>query len=200
MSAAPLRIAIADDERDMREFLQEALLRLGHEVVAVAETGRQLAEQCRAAAPDLVISDIKMPDGDGLEAAAAVNRVRPTPFLLVSAYDDAGLVARAAAEPVMGYLVKPVKEVDLKSSVPVAVARFQQMQGMAREAAELRQALEDRKLIERAKGAVMRRVGIDEEEAFRRMKKVASVHNWKVRDLAARIIAAEDVFHQLDKM
>src|SRR5438067_13522038 len=92
-----LRIVVADDERDTRQFFQELLAHLGHEVVAVAETGRELVEQCRAAHPDLVITDIKMPDMDGIQAAAEVNRDNPVPVILVTGYHEADLLMRAAA-------------------------------------------------------------------------------------------------------
>src|SRR4051794_5040351 len=106
----PLRIAIADDERDIREYLQEIFPRLGHEVVAVAETGVQLVTLCRATHPDLVIADVKMPDMDGLEAAQVINRDRPVPVILVSAYSEDATLGRLRAEPVMAYLIKPVTE------------------------------------------------------------------------------------------
>src|SRR5437660_6878504 len=99
-----LRIAVADDERDMRQFFQEVLTHLGHKVVANAETGRQLIEKCHAAPPDLIITDIRMPDMDGLEAASAVNRERPVPVIAVSAHSERELLDRASAGPVMTYL------------------------------------------------------------------------------------------------
>jgi two-component system, response regulator PdtaR len=195
-----LRIAVADDDQEMREYLREALQRLGHEVVAVVGTGRELADSCRAAAPDLALADVRMPDMDGIEAAAVVNRERPVPFVLVSAHDTDELMGRAGVDHIMGYLVKPVKEADLKAAISVAMLRFQQFLTLAREAADLRQALEDRKLVERAKGAVMRRVRVDEEEAFRRLRKLSSTTNRKLTEVARDVLAAEDVFHRLDAL
>src|SRR5205823_13754721 len=90
-----LRIAVADDERDTREFFQEALPRLGHEVVAVAETGRQLVERVQQTRPDLVITDIMMPEVDGIQAVEQIERERPVPVILVSAHHDAELIVRA---------------------------------------------------------------------------------------------------------
>jgi response regulator NasT len=194
-----LRIAVADDERDIREFLRELLPRLGYEVVAAAATGRELVEQVRTTSPDLVITDIRMPDMDGLEAAAAVNRDKRIPVILLSAHHDAELLARLGEDHIMAYLVKPVKEADLKTAIPVAMLRFQHFLAVAKEASDLRQALEDRKVIERAKGAVMKRVGVDEEEAFRRLRKLASDDNRKLADAAQQVVAAEEVFRRLDK-
>ena len=195
-----LRIAVAEDERDMREYLQEALSRLGHEVVAVADSGRRLVEQCRAVDPDLVIADITMPDGDGIEASAAVNRVKKTPVILVSAHHDAALLERAAANPVLAYLVKPIKEPDLAAAIAVALSRFRQAQAAEKEAADLRQALEDRKVIERAKGAVIKRLGLEEDEAFRRMRSLASNQNRKLVEVARAVLAAEEIYHQLEQL
>jgi response regulator NasT len=121
-----LRIAVANDERDMRQFFQELLPRLGHVVVAAAETGRQLVEQAAAHQPDLVITDIKMSDVDGLAAAAAVNRDRQVPVILVTAHRDVDALDLDGAGYVMAYLVKPVKPMDLQAAIALAVTRFEQ--------------------------------------------------------------------------
>lgn len=194
----PLRIVAADDEPNMREYLKELLPRLGHQVVT-AESGCQLVELCRVSAPDLVITDIKLGDLDGLDAAAEINRERPVPILLVSAYHDQELRTRARGEHVMGYLIKPVKQADLETAIDMAVARFEHVQTLRREAAELRQSLEERKIIERSKGVVMRRTGANEEEAFRRLRKLSSNQNRKLIDVARSVMAAEEIFVELEK-
>jgi two-component system, response regulator PdtaR len=148
-----LRIAVADDEPDMRDYFRKCLTRLGHQVVAVAENGRELVERCHALRPDLVITDIKMPDMDGIDAATRIYREHPVPVILVSAFHDAALIERAESDHVLGYLVKPIKQADLEPVIALAMRRFEQFQQLQREAADLRQALEDRKVIERAKGS-----------------------------------------------
>jgi response regulator NasT len=140
---APLRIAVADDEPDMQAYFRKCLPRLGHQVVAVAGTGRELVEQCRATQPDLVITDIKMPELDGIDAAAQIYQERPVPIILVSAHHDAGLIRRAEMDHVMAFLVKPIKQADLEPAIALAVRRFEQFQALRQEAADLRQALED---------------------------------------------------------
>jgi len=194
-----LRIAIADDEADMRQFLREVLAQLGHQIVGEATTGAQLVQQCRATAPDLVITDIRMPDMGGLEAAAAVNKERQVPVVLVTAHHDADFLASGTGH-VMAYLSKPVKAVDLIAAINLAVLRFDQFKQLQGEAATLRQALDDRKVIERAKGIVMKRLRLDEEDAFRRLRKVASDHNQKLVEVAQRVSAADDVFHQMEQL
>src|SRR5689334_24977832 len=103
-----LRILVADDERDTREYLQHVLSRLGHQV-AGASTGRQLTDLARQVEPDLVVTDIKMPDMDGIDAARSINAARETPVILISAHHEKELVARAGADNIMAYLVKPVE-------------------------------------------------------------------------------------------
>ncbi len=192
-----LHIAVADDEADTREYLRELLQRLGHQVVAVAD-GRQLAELCRNAPPDLIISDIRMPGADGIEAAAEVNRAHPVPVILVSAYHDERLFARARAPHVMAYLVKPIRQPDLEAAIALAVPQFRHAQALAREAAEARQALEDRKVIERAKGSIARRLQVGEEDAFRRLRKRASDSNRKLVEVAREVLGAEEVFRSFE--
>ncbi len=195
---SPLRVAVADDERDMREFLQEALPRLGHEVVAVAETGKELVERCREAQPDLIITDILMPELDGIQAVQEVSRDKPVPVILVSAHHDAELVVRAGTGHVMAYLLKPVREADLSTAIYLAVLRFEHFQKLVKEAAGLRQAMEDRKLIERAKGILMKRARVDEPEAFRRLQRLASDKNKKLVEIAQTILLAEEAFQPQD--
>ena len=189
-----LKIVVADDELDMRDYFQQILPLLGHQVLGVARTGRELVDLCAATHPDLVITDIKMPDMDGIDAATRVYRERPIPVILVSAYHDPELIARAEADHILGYLVKPIKQSDLEPAIALAMRRFEHFQAVRQEAAGLRQALEDRKVIERAKGAVMRRVGLDEQEAFRRLQKVAMDGNRRLIEVAHMVITADEAF------
>jgi response regulator NasT len=188
----PLRIVVADDEPDMQKYFSKCLPRLGHTVLAVAQNGRELVEQCRALQPDLVITDIKMPDMDGIEAATQIFRERPVPVILVSAYHDAELIARAEADHILGYLVKPIKQADLEPAVALAVRRFEQFQALRQEASDLRQALADRKAIERAKGILMKRAHLDEQAAFQRLQRQAMDKGRKLIDMARTIIEAEE--------
>jgi len=195
-----LRIAVADDERDTREYLQEVLPRMGHVVVAVAENGRRLAEQIRETCPDLVITDIRMPGADGIETSVEFNRDKQIPVILVSAHHDAELLVRAGVDPIMAYLVKPVKEADLKAAIAVAMMRFHHFMALVKETADLRQALADRKLIEQAKGILIKRLRVNEDEAFRRLRKLANDQNRKMVDVSRTVVEAEDVFRQMDKL
>jgi response regulator NasT len=175
------------------------LQRLGHRVVG-AQTGRQLLELARAGSADLILTDIKMPDMDGIDAVAEVNRLRETPAILITGHHDAALIERAARQMVMAYLIKPVGQADLEAAVAVAMARFEQYRLTRREADSLKQALEERKLIERAKGAIMHRLAVDEQEAFRRLKRLSSEQNRKLIDIARTVLQADEVFQIMDRM
>jgi AmiR/NasT family two-component response regulator len=187
-----LRIAIADDEPDMRDYFQQVLPRLGHTVVAAAGSGRELVELCRSKNPDLVITDIKMPEMDGIDAAVQIYKDRPIPVILVSAHQDASLIERAEMDHIMAYLVKPIKQGDLAPTIAIAVRRFEQFKMMRQEADDLRQALADRKVIEKAKGILIKRSQLDEQEAFRRLQKMASEKNRKLVEIAQMILIAEE--------
>ena len=190
-----LRIAVADDEPDMRDYFRKILPRLGHQVVAAAETGQELVEECRKTQPDLVITDIKMPDMDGIDAAVQIYRDGPIPVILISAYHDADFIRRAEANHILAYLVKPIKRADLEPAIAIAMRRFEQFQSLRQEAADLKQALEDRKVIERAKGVLMKRGPLEEQEAFRRLQKLASEKSRKLVDIARMILISEEAAH-----
>jgi two-component system, response regulator PdtaR len=187
-----LKIAVADDELDMRDYFQQILPLLGHTVVGAAETGRELIELCAKTNPDLVITDIKMPDMDGIDAALQIYRKAAMPVILVSAYHDPELIRRAEADHIMAYLVKPIKQADLEPAISLATRRFEQFQELRKETSDLKQALEDRKIIERAKGILMKKAGLDENDAFRRLQKLASEKNRKLIEIAQIILTAEE--------
>ena len=189
-----LRIAVADDEPDMQEYFEKILPRLGHEVVSIAETGRQLVDHCEALHPDLVITDIKMPDMDGIEAATTIYKKQAIPVILVSAFHDRDLIERAESDHIMAYLVKPIKQADLEPAIALARKRFEQFEALRRETADLKQALEDRKIVERAKGVLMQRTGLDEQSAFTRLQRLASDKNLRMVEIARTILLADEAF------
>src|SRR5581483_11530344 len=198
MTAKSLRIAVADDESDTREFLERYLPRLGHQVVASAEDGRRLVDLCRDAKPDLIVTDIRMPGLNGLDAIGEIFREQAVPVVLVTAFADEQWMDKAQSVGVFSYLVKPITEKELGPAIALAWRQFEQFQALRKETADLRQSLEERKLVERAKGAVVRRCGLPEAEAFRRMRKFASDRNLKLAEVSKQVLAAEEVYHSLD--
>lgn len=192
----PLNIAVADDETDMRDYYREILPDMGHRVVVVAATGRELLDQCRGRQVDLVISDIRMPDMDGIQAADALTQQEQIPFILVSAYHDENLIRRAEEAHIMAYLVKPIQQADLVTAIAIVRRRFDQFQALRREAIDLKQALSDRKVIEQAKGMLMRLANLDEPTAFRRLQKLARDENRKLVEVARMIVTAQRAFEE----
>lgn len=192
--SAPLRIVVAEDEPDLLLDLEETLSEFGHVVIAKAKTGRELIDVCRETEPDLIVTDIKMPDMDGLEAAEQIRRNRAIPIVVVSAYHDVEIIGRALREHVLAYLVKPLNDESLKASIDLAMRRFQEFQALQEQAESLRQALDDRKVIERAKGILMKRADLSEEHAFRRLQLLSSQKNRKMVEIARSIVEADEAF------
>jgi two-component system, response regulator PdtaR len=188
-----LRILVADDESIRLLSLRKQLAALGHVVVAEASTGDEAVALAASALPDLAILDIKMPVMDGIEAAEKITQARPIPIILLTAYDEAQLVERAAEANISAYLMKPVSEEDLLPAITLALTRFRQFQALRQEVADLREALDARKTIERAKGILMRRLNLTEEEAFRRLQKQSQDSNRKLAQVAEAIVVADQM-------
>jgi response regulator NasT len=188
-----LRVVIADDESIIRIDLKETLARLGHEVVAEAGDGRAALDLVRQHRPDLVVLDVKMPEMDGVDAAREIARERLAPVLLLTAYSQQDLVRRAMEAGVFAYVVKPFTEADLMPAIGVAIARFREFDAIASEAASLGQALETRKLVDRAKGVLMDRHRLSEQEAFRRIQQQSMNSRRPMREIAEAILIASEL-------
>lgn len=189
---ASLQIALAEDDLPVRDYFEQTLVSLGHTVCCVASTGAELVAMVNQHQPDIVITDIQMPDMDGFAAAEQIYEVRPVPIIIVSGFDDPELVQRAQEHHVLAYLVKPVKSADLKVAIALASRRFAEFENLRQEAADLKQALQDRKQIERAKGILMKKADLDEQQAFRRLQKLARDNNRKLADVAQMILLTEE--------
>lgn len=189
-----LRIVIADDEVDVRDYFNELLPDLGHQVVGSAATGGELLRACRSLQPDLIITDVRMPDGDGLSAVKEYTAERFVPVILVTAFMDQEILQQACDAQVFAYLVKPIGRPQLESAIAIAWQRFEQFERLRQETTNLRQALSDRKLIERAKGILMKQAQLDEDAAFRRLQKLAREENKKLAQIAEMIITAQRAF------
>jgi AmiR/NasT family two-component response regulator len=188
-----LRIVIADDESIIRLDLKETLQRMGHQVVAEAGDGRTALELVRQHRPDLAILDVKMPELDGVDTAKEVAKDRLAPVLLLTAYSQQDLVQRAMDAGVFAYVVKPFTESDLLPAMGIAIARFQQFSVIAEEAANLQVAMETRKLVDRAKGILMDRQGLREQEAFRKIQQQSMNSRKPMKEIAEAIIIASEM-------
>jgi AmiR/NasT family two-component response regulator len=185
-----LKILIADDESLIRMGLKSILATLGHEVLMAAD-GHEALNLFHTRSPEMAILDIRMPFTDGLTAAKAMYRCRPIPILILTAFGEQDLIESAAALPIQGYLIKPVDETDLSAAIEVAAARFDQSQVLARETAELRYDLESRKLVDRAKGRLMRD-GKTEEEAYREIQNQARSKRISMRLAANEVLQTQE--------
>jgi AmiR/NasT family two-component response regulator len=184
-----MRILVAEDETIIRLDLKDLLERAGFEVCAEARDGEEAVELARSEQPDLALMDVKMPRLDGIEAARRILDERPIPIVMLTAYGQDELVSRAVEAGVFGYLVKPFREGDLLPAIRTATARHEELQALREEAESLAEALAARKAIERAKGLLMAKEGLTEEEAFARLRKASQISGRPLRVIAEAVVA-----------
>lgn len=188
-SPGPLRILIAEDETIIRLDLRSLLESSGFEVCAEARDGQEAVDLARSTAPDLAIFDVKMPKLDGIDAARVILEERPIPIVMLTAYGQEELVARAIEAGVFGYLVKPFRESDLLPAIHTARARFAELSALREEVETLQEALAARKAIERAKGLLMKKEGLTEDAAFARLRKASQISGRPMKVVAEALIA-----------
>ncbi|MGB0385840.1 MAG: ANTAR domain-containing response regulator [Ardenticatenaceae bacterium] len=192
---ARTRIIIADDESIIRMDLKEMLISLGYLVVGEVGDGGSAVHLARELRPDLVIMDVKMPGMDGIEAASILTEEKLAPVLLLTAFGQRELIQRAKEAGVVGYLVKPFRESDLTPAIEVALARFSEFQTMEKQVDNLKDALQTRKLVDRAKGILMERDSLSENQAFRRIQKMSMNTRKPMREIAEAVILTYQVDH-----
>ena len=185
-----LRIVIADNESLIRLDIREMLEDAGHEVVGEAVNGRRAVELTRQHRPDLVLMDIKMPEMDGITAAGKIYADKIAPVILLTAFSQPDIVDKAKDSGVLGYLVKPVQESQLFPAMEIALSRWQEMQGLEDELEKLKDSLETRKMVDRAKGIIMAAHKLGEQEAYRRMQQYAMQKRVSLKEVAQSIIRA----------
>jgi response regulator NasT len=184
-----VRILIAEDETIIRLDLKQLLEDAGFEVCAEAKDGAEAVELARSAKPDLAVLDVKMPKLDGIEAARAILDERPIPIVMLTAYGQDELVSRAVEAGVFGYLVKPFRESDLLPAIHTARARHQELAELREETESLAAALVARKTIEKAKGLLMEKESLTEEEAFARLRTASQVSGRPMQVVAEAVLA-----------
>jgi len=184
-----VRILIAEDETIIRLDVRTLLEKAGHEVVAEARDGEEAVALAAEHDPDVIVMDVRMPHLDGIEAARQITDRKPVPIVMLTAYAEQDLVTRASEAGAFAYLVKPFREVDLLPALNTARARFEELEALREEAADLAEALASRKAVERAKGILMSKDGIDEAEAFRRIRAASQKTGRTMRVVADALIA-----------
>ena len=184
-----LRILVAEDETIIRLDLAKTLEDAGFEVCAAAKDGEEAVELARSERPDLAILDVKMPRLDGIEAARRILAERPIPIVMLTAYEQAELVSRAVEAGVFGYLVKPFRAGDVLPAIEAARARHAELEALREEAESLAEALATRKVVERAKGLLMEREGLSEQDAFARLRRASQVSGRPLGVVAEAVVA-----------
>lgn len=187
-----LNILIADDEALIRLDLREMLSDAGHHIVGEAADGAQAVRLARELKPDFIIMDVKMPNMDGLEAAAIIGEENIAPVLLLTAYSQQDIVEKASKAGVSAYLVKPVREEQLFPAMEIAASRFNELQELNKELLDLKDSLETRKLVDRAKGILMAAHKISEQDAYRKMQQYSMAKRISLKALAESIISAAE--------
>jgi two-component system, response regulator PdtaR len=186
--AVPLRVVIAEDEALIRMDLAEMLGEEGYDVVGQAGDGQKAIELAQGLRPDLVILDVKMPILDGIAAAEQIASERIAPVVILTAFSQRDLVERARDAGAMAYLVKPFTRTDLVPAIEMAVSRFHEVAVLEREVADLHEALETRKAVDRAKSVLQAQLGLTEPEAFRWIQKTAMDLRLSMRQVAEGVV------------
>jgi response regulator NasT len=186
----PMTVVIAEDNATTRKCIKAHLEVLGYEVVGAATNGQAAVELTRELHPSLVILDIKMPRMNGLEAARAITAIEPVPIILVTGLSSDEIAAEAIEAGVFSYLVKPVTKKHLMPAIKLALARYKEFTSLKEEVKDLHEAVEARKVIERAKGILMKRCKIDEDDAYRLLQTQSQKENKKMREIAEMVVSA----------
>ena len=187
--ATPVRILVAEDEALIRMDLVEMLQEAGYTVVAQAANGEEAIALATEHRPDLAILDVKMPILDGISAAEKIISIAPV--LMLTAFSQRELVERARDAGVMAYVVKPFTIGDLIPAIEIAMSRHTQMRSLAEEVADLHERLETRKIIDRAKGILMKALNLSEPEAFSWIQRAAMDRRLTMKEVAHAVISPE---------
>jgi AmiR/NasT family two-component response regulator len=184
-----MRILIAEDDPVIAIGLSARLKALGHEPLGPATDGREAIELAQKDPPDLYLFDVDMPHLDGLSAARELTEQGlRRPIVVITGVDDPDLIERSIATGVSAYLTKPIDDRALDAGIRLAASRHAEFKALEAEVTKAQQALEDRKLIEQAKGILISATGIPEPEAFRRIQRAARDRNLRLADVARRIV------------
>ena len=185
----PIRVVIAEDEAIIRLDLKESLEAEGYAVIGETGRGDEAIDLVRMLEPDLVILDIKMPGMNGIDAAKVISDEGLAAVILLSAFSQQDLIKKASNAGVLAYLVKPFQRSDLVPSIELALGRFEEISGLNQEAVMLRQSLETRKLVDRAKGLLIDNYGLKESDAYRYLQKKAMEDRTTMKAVAEDILA-----------
>ena len=188
-----LRILIVEDDTLVGMGHRAQLTKLGHTVIGQAADPEEVRLLYKDKQPDLVLMDIRLKDADGLELAKELLAERRCPIIVLSAFSDQPLINRAGEAGVFGYLIKPVSSEALAAQIEIAVQRFQDQEVLRMEKDHLTQTLETRKLMERAKGILMKRLNLDEPDAHKRLQSESQKRRIGLGELCKKLIESEEI-------
>ncbi len=192
-SPSTLKVMLVDDQPARAALLEQALRDNQFSVIARLSSAAGLAEQVEKLQPDIIIIDIESPDRDTLENMAILHRDNPRPVVMFAEEGDSGTIERAVRAGVSAYVVDGLNPSRVKPIVDVAIARFREFQALRQELQETRSQLADRKQIDRAKGLLMKQRGLDEQQAYNAMRKMAMDRGQRLAEVASNIIAVFDL-------
>ncbi len=185
---------VAEDDPLIALALVERVRSLGHEPLGPARNGAEAVELARASSPDLYLFDVEMPHVDGLEAAAQLSdEGLRRPVVIITGVEDDSLIERSIASGVSAYLTKPIETRELSAAIGLAAARHAEFQQLEADVERAQQALDDRKVVERAKGLLMSALDLSEQDAFKRLQQTARERNLRLADVAARIVEQQSL-------
>lgn len=187
-SVSKPRVLVAEDEALIRMDLVELLNDEGYEVVGQVGNGEAAVTAARELQPDLVVMDVKMPKMDGISAAEIIAEERIAPVVMLTAFSQKDLVAKAREAGAMAYVVKPFDASDVVPAIEIAMARFQEIRAVEKEVEGLEERLESRKIIDQAKGILQERLNLTEQEAFRWVQKTSMDLRKSMREVAEGVI------------
>ena len=187
------RLLIADDQSFSRDALKDALIEKGFDIAGEAATGKEAIKLNKKLKPDLIFMDVKMPELNGIEASHEINSNNPVPIILLAVKDDRSTIERAKSAGVMAYLVKPFNKKELVPNIEIAIKHFHEFKKVKNENFDLKAKLNARKFIEKAKGILMEKHNINEQEAFRMIQKTAMDKHASMKEIAESIIMTGDL-------
>jgi len=195
-----MRVLVAEDDPVIALGLAERLRTLGHEPIGPVNDGEQAVAMAKQSLPDLYLFDIEMPNVDGLAAAGRLaDEGLRRPTVVITGVDDPSLVERSIASGVSAYLTKPIDARDLEAAIELAQLRQAEFEALEAEVRRAQQALEDRKLVERAKGLLMSALQLSEQDAFRRLQTTARERNLRLAEVARRIVEQQSLLEPPSK-
>jgi response regulator NasT len=189
------RVLIVDDHAPSRAALAETVAAQGGLVVGHGSRAEDVPRLVTRHRPDVAVFAVGLPDGDGVEAARRVMASAPCPVVLLTSHTDPDVIARAVGAGVLAFLAKPLRREELRPALDLAVSRFRELEAARSENELLRRKLEARKLVERAKGVLIQRLGLSEPEAYRRLQKTAMDTRKTMAEVARAFLLTEDLGH-----